>query len=187
MPNKAEVYYFIRDLLGCFPNKVDKNLIAVLNGHSIAKNNAINAFKDEIKKAKPQYRILIGMVIILNKQLIDYQRSIGDSVSVVKELKYCCFVDKRKSLNKVSLQCLLRLFASLYYENKITLSLHDSDDAIVNFKQSVTEDDIKSIAEALKLFTSNQSIKRYIFEQQGIVIDTKERFEEVVQKFYSYD
>jgi len=183
---KNASYYLIRDILSCFPNEVGRNLTKTLGGHSIAKENIKEIIKDEIKNKNPQYKILIGAVIVFNGQLKTFQRDI-DPVSITEELKYCCFVDKRLSLKKMAAQCILRLFTSLYYENKIVKSIDDGNSKIKKFKQFIKPDDVKEIVKLLEIFRGGRCLfsGRFIFENQGVKVDTIEELNNMLDEFYN--
>jgi len=188
---RNEVYFLMRDILGCFPDRVGIHLIYTLNSHKVAKDFILKIFKDEIKKEKPEYRILMGAISVLNSQLFNWYRNFYDSADTIAELKYCCFQDKRKTVKGKAMECILRLFLSLYHENKIVKSLNSNDKRIVKFKNVIKSDDMKKITETLGIFIYGNLLGRLIFEKQMFKFDTtnptkeEKRFNYMLNEFYS--
>ena len=63
---KEAMYFLMKDILSCFPNSVEDNLVKSLNQHSISKEITRRIFKDETQEEKPKFRILAGVLILQN-------------------------------------------------------------------------------------------------------------------------
>jgi len=166
------------------------HLISTLKSHEISKNSILKIFKDEAKKKKPEYRVLMGAISVLNYQLYDWYRDFYTSADAIAELKYCCFKDKRKNVKGLAMQCVLRLFLSLYHENEIK-SLDDNDIRLIKFKSTIKIDDMKKITEKLGIFKYGNMLGRIIFEANmskfDIIKPEKEKkiFNDKLDRFYS--
>lgn len=161
---KGAVYFLIRDILSCFPDDIENNLVYTLNQHLISKEATRQILKDEIQEKKPQFRILAGTLIVQNAFLRQLPRAaFYEVIEVVDALKYCFQNDSRKTIKRLSAQTILRLFLALYFEFIITpLRRKEGTVYIKKFKKFFTKKDI------IKIMNTESIYPRFIFEQQGI-------------------
>jgi hypothetical protein len=185
MKSKKDVtYYLIRDILSCFPDSVEKNLISVLHRHLISKNNIRDISLNEIKEEKPSFRILSGALIAHNNFLRQMPNvAFYETLDILEVLAYCFKKDRRKTLKRLSAQTILRLFASLYFEF-IFLPLPPSDKSeLETFKKTFSREDI------VEVISVNDFYTRYIFENHridlGVRDEPKRQLKIILDEFYN--
>lgn len=182
--NKDAFYYLVRDILSCFPNNIDKNLVSTLNSHFISKEAIRRVLIDELHTKNPQFRIIAGVLILQNNFLrCSRQAAFYEVVEVIQELKHCNENDKRKTIKKLSSEAILRLFASLYFEFIIIPSdNHDRKIYIDKFKKFISKKDI------IKIIQADRFYARFIFQDHGIELETYEdldlKLKIILDKFY---
>jgi len=184
--NKRDnVYYLMRDLLSCFPNKFKSNFLDVVNHHFIAKKATRQVLMDEIKNAKPQFRILAGALILQNAFLLQMPRiAVYEVIDIVEALKYCFRDSPFKTIERLSAQVILRLFATLYFEYIILPRRKKEGKTLFNkFKRYFSKNDI------IDAMNTDGVFPRFIFENHGIELgfgkEVNIRLKEILDKFYS--
>lgn len=182
---KDTVYYLMRDILSCFPNKFKRNFLSIINYHLIAKEAVQHILKNEIKEEKPSFRIIAGALILQNSFLYQMDRvAFYEIIDIVEELNYCFKKDPRKTIKGLSGQIILRLFATLYSEY-IALNRAEEGKKFLNlFKAQFSQKDI------IKIFNSiSTPTLRFILEKHNVGLSSNERMykrlKEILDKFYS--
>lgn len=179
------IYFLMKDILSCFPDSVESNLISALNQHLISKEATRQILKDEIQKKEPQFRILAGTLTLQNNFLRQFPRvAFYEVIDIVRELKYCFYTDQRKTIKKLSAQVILRLFLTLYFEFFILPTRRKEGRVYVNkFKKFFFREDI------VKIINTTNIYPRFIFEQYGIDLgvgdEIQKRIKNTLDKFYS--
>jgi len=182
---KDNFYYFMKDVLACFPNKFGGNFIGMANHHFIVKEATRQILSEEIKQKKPQFRILAGALILQNNFLWQMPRvALYEVIDIASELKHCFYKDSRKTIKNLSALTIIRLFVTLYYEYVIMPGRKEEGKEFLNkFKNIFSKEDIIKI---ISIMDSFRII--YIFEQQGIDLkfgkEANKRLIEVIEKFY---
>ncbi|MDX9856123.1 MAG: hypothetical protein RBS86_04910 [Candidatus Moranbacteria bacterium] len=180
---KDGVYYLMRDIISCFPYK-DGNFLGAMNHHFIAKNAIRLILLDEIKKKKPEFRILAGALTIQNTFLHQLGRvAIYEMNEVIPALKFCLTYKKSKIVKRLSAEVVLRLFTVLYFEYIIMHGRREEGkEFIEKFKKCINRDDV------IDAMNTNRVYPRFIFESNGIELgfgkEGKKRFHEILNKFY---
>lgn len=189
---KTNVYFLMDDILGCFPDKIGKHLIETLNSHKISKDLTVEIFRAEIKKKKPRYRVLAGVLILIMWQLIEWYRDFYTAVQVLPELKWCLHQKSWKTIKWWSSEIILRTFLSLYNEFIILSVSNNGIDYLKRFKETIEEGDIKKVVEILDIFKKgNLSTGRIIFEQHGVKFDITDpkgmnsKFNKILERCYA--
>ncbi len=182
---KDNFYYFMRDILSCFPDNFGGNFIGIANSHLIAKETTRQILADEVKQKKPNFRILAGGLILQNAFLRQLSRAaIYEVIEVVPELKYCYLNDPRKTIKKLAAQTMLRLFVTLYFEYVIMPGRKEEGKVYINkFKEYFSENNITDAMNMDGVFAN------FIFEQHGIELsfgeEANKRLGEMLSKFYN--
>lgn len=181
---RDNVYYLIRDILSCFPDNFEGRFLGVVNHHLIAKEATRQILMDEVKKPKPQFRILAGALILQNYFLRQMQRAaIYEVFGVVGALKYCFLSSSFKTIKKLSAQVILRLFATLYFEYIIMPGRKEEGKSYLDqFRKHLSVEDITNAMNLDDVFP------RFIFENHGIELgfgtEANIRLREMLNKFY---
>ena len=180
---RNDIYYLIRDILDSLPDKFEDNFLSKANNHQIMKEITRQVFIDEVKKKKPEFRILAGALILQNSLLQRVRRSsIYEVIEVVGPMKIC-FHSTFKTIRKLSAEAILRLFATLYFEYKIMPGRKKEGNVyLVKFKSTLSKD---NIIEAINI---EGIFPQWIFERHGISIRTGKDmnidFQNIIEKFY---
>ena len=179
---KEAMHFLMRDILSCFPTRVEDNLISRLNQHSISKEATKQIFKDEIQNEKSQFRVLAGALILQNSFLRQLPEACDELIDIVPELKYCFYDDQRKTIKKLSAQAISRLFLALYYEY-LFLPGKEEGDYIAKFKEYFSRGDIVRVMKSVGIGL------HYIFEGQGLKLgfgdEASRRIGAILDEFYS--
>ncbi|KKT58106.1 MAG: hypothetical protein UW51_C0006G0193 [Candidatus Amesbacteria bacterium GW2011_GWA1_44_24] len=184
---RDNVYYLMRDILSCFPDKFEQNFLGVINHHLIAKEATRQVLMDEIKMPRPKYRILAGALIFQNAFLQQMQRvALYEVIDVVAALKYCFSNSSFKTVKRLSAQVILRLFATLYFEYIIMPLRNEGEKSYLDeFRRYFSRTDIIDVIKV------NDFYSRLIFERHGIEIGYGEekntKLKEILNKFYTQD
>jgi hypothetical protein len=181
----GDIYYLMKDILFCFPDTVENNLVGALNQHLIAKTTIQQIFKNEVREKKPQFRILAGALILQNNFLRSLPSSaFYETMDIVPEIKYCFSDSKTITLRRLSAQTILRLFISLYLEyciiqtqNKIGLKYRNK------FKKYFSKEDMKII------INTDGFLPKLIMRSYGIELGVGEeinsKIDSILDNFYS--
>ncbi len=182
---RDNVYYLMRDILSCFPDKFERNFLGVINHHLIAKEATRQVLMDEIKGPKPNYRVLAGSLILQNAFLRQMQRvALYEVIDILAALRFCFLNSSFKTVKKISAQVILRLFSTLYFEYIIMpLRRKEGKSYLNEFKKYFSKNDM------IAVISANDFLSRFIFENHGVEIGYGEerdtRLKEVLNKFYA--
>ena len=182
--SKTNVYYLMRDILGCFPDKFEDNFLSIINHHLIAKESTRKVLMDEIKASKPKYKILTGALILQNSFLRQMQRvAIYEVIDVLEALKYCLKKSGFIKVRRLSAQVILRLFVVLYCEYIMMPTRRmEGKPYLDEFKKFITQ---KDLVEAINI---NDYLSYWIFKDYYIDIgygeEVAKEIKAIISKFY---
>ncbi len=182
---KSSIYYFISDVLRCHPGELGSSFIYASNHHLISKEVIREIIKDEVKKNKPEYKILINALIIQENFLRALSRaSVYEVIEIVDELKVC-FTSKYKNVRKKSSEVILHLFALLYFEYVIMPGRKDEGKSyLANFMRVFSKQDM---VEVINLYGV---LYRWILERHGLDVgvgdEEPKKLIVILEKFYSF-
>lgn len=178
--------------MNCIIGDTSRNLISVLKGNHVAKEGVIRAFKDEARKEKPNWRVLVAALYVLNEGLRNWNRDFYNSSKVMKEVKYCHSEDKRSRVKRAASEHVLRLFLSFYHEYCRIKSIDSKDKHLLTFKKIYKEKDIERSTEVLDIFNDKTpGFGKTIFEHHGFkfhmedIEKTQRKFKETLREFYN--
>lgn len=183
---KDNLYYLMSDILSCFPDNFKSRFLNIINNHFIAKEATRQILMDEIKKPKPKFRILAGALILQNSSLRQTQgAALHEVISTVGALKFCFSKSPYKTVKKLSVQVILRLFATLYIEYIIMpVRKEEGEIFLGQFKKHFSRND------TLEAMNTERLLTRFIFEDHGIAIsydnnEKETKLTEILDKFYT--
>jgi len=186
---KTNLDFLIEDVLSCLFGNTGECLIEVLNSYKISKDSVIKVFRNEIRKDKPDFRILLGALIVLENQLRKWQKDFYCVIETLSEIKYCFIKDQRKTIRKCAAVCIFRLFLSLWCESK--LAPEEIKNSLNKFRDIISKQDIKNIVELIGGFKEGNLLKwRFIFEEHGLKFDItnpekeERKLNEILKEFY---
>ncbi len=182
---KDNLYYLMRDILSCFPDKLERSFLGVINHHLITKQATRQILMDEIKIPKPSYRILTGSLILQNAFLRQTQRvALYEVIDVLVALRFCFFNSTFKTVKTISAQVILRLFATLYFKYIVMpLRGKEGKSYLDKFRKYFSKNDM------INVINANDFHSRFIFENHRIEIGYDEernsKLKEILNKFYT--
>lgn len=180
---ESNIYYLMKDILSCFPDKFEDNFLSKINNHQIVKEATRQILIDEVKKKKQEFRILSGTLILQNLLLQRARRSsIYEVIEVIEPIKLC-FHSTFKTIKKLSAEAILKLFTTLYFEYIIMPGRKDEGkEYLGKFRNVYSSNDI------IEAMSIEGVYPRWIFERHGISIrtgkDTDVDFQNIIDKFY---
>lgn len=182
--SKSSLYYFIKDIIRCIPSKLGTNFVYVSNHHLISKKIIRIIFKDEIKEKKPEYKILINILIIQYDFLNSLSRAaIYEVIEIVDELKYCIGT-KFKTVRKKGSAVVISLFSILYFEYILMPGRrNEGKEYLDKFRKTFSREDM------IEVINTYGPLYGWIFEKHGIDLGTGEetlqKLPLVLDRFYS--
>ncbi|MBI4067086.1 hypothetical protein HY407_01785 [Candidatus Gottesmanbacteria bacterium] len=185
MKKRSANFYLITDLLSCFPDNVERNLLNTLHSYTISKDTIESVFKEEIKNPKPRYRVLYGALLVYADYLRYHQRiAYYEVLPLLPQFKFCLSYKNSKNIRKVSSQNVMMLFGTLYFEFCM-LPVHYKEDLnyIRDFRKHISREEL------LHIISKDIYGSKFFFRQNFLKVDYSENdvsfFEPIVNEFYS--
>lgn len=181
--SESNIYYLMTDILACFPDRFEDHFLGTINHHLIAKETIRKILIDEVKKQKPEFRILSGALILQNVFLRQMQRSaIYEVIDVLEPIKIC-LKSNFKIIKKLANEILLRFFTILYFEYIFMPGRkEEGKEYIKKFKNIFSIDNVIEAIETQGVFP------RFIFENHMKGIDyegkTNMTYSKLIKDFY---
>jgi len=184
MKKRGANFYLITDLLSCFPDNVERNLLNTLHSYKISKDAIENVFKEEIKNPNSRYRVLYGALLVYADFLRYHQRiAYYEVLPLLPQLKFCLSYKNSKNIRRVSNQIVMMLFGTLYFEFCM-LPVHYKEDLdyIRDFRKHISR------KELLQIISKDIYGTKFFFRQNLLKVDYSNDisfFDPIVNEFYA--
>lgn len=183
---RNSVYYLMRDIVGCFPNRFEDNFLCSINRHQIARESVKQILKDEIGEPKPKFKILIGSLILLDSFVSKRGRSpLYELNDVLEELRFCFLNTSFKTVKERSASVIFEIFVKLYSEYIMNPGRKEEGEMYLNqFRKLFPPNDMILVLNILGIYSPGWILKRHLIVDRHENNKNTKRMKEIFNEFY---